>query len=340
MDTELTFERKAYICQNSTESIRKGSTSGGVFTAIAKYVLDLGGVVFGAAFDDQFHVVHRWTDTFEGLSAFRGSKYVQSHMGTSFHEVKQILDSGRWVLFTGTPCQVQGVRNYLRKAYDNLVLMDIVCYSISSPGVWEQYLRHLEKKEIVKRHEIDHIKFRDKTRYGYEYTLMTFYDKDGKELYASGPESNQMLRSFVSNTATRPSCYHCPCKSVERVSDFTVWDCYNVYQYDRSWDDNKGTSHVIVQSEKGARIWPELSKSLRTKEVDLQFAVASEPAMTECASASDDRDAFFSALANSTNGELFDRYFQDSARVKVERIARKILSKTGLYRKAKRMIKR
>lgn len=336
METE--FQRKAYICQNLTEKIRKDSTSGGVFTAIAKYVLDRGGVVFGAAFDEQFRVAHRWTDTFDGLSAFRGSKYVQSHLGITFRDIKQFLESGRWVLFTGTPCQVQGLKNYLQKDYEHLVLMDIVCYSISSPEVWEQYLRHLEKRGIVNRTDVDHIKFRDKSKYGYEYTLMTFYGKDGKVLHESGPESNQLLRSFVSNTSTRPSCYNCPCKKVERASDFTVWDCYNVYQYDKSWDDNKGTSHIIVQSEKGAGIFQELH--LKIKEVNLAFAVHSEPAMIECASPSKAREAFFSALAESTDGQIFDRFFQDTARVKAEHFARAALSKTGLYSKAKRMIKK
>lgn len=331
------FARKVYICQNKDDKVRFDSTSGGVFSALSKYVISKNGFVFGAEFDDDFRVLHGRTKLEEDLSRFRGSKYVQSHLGDSFREVKNLLDDNQWVLFSGTPCQIEGLVSFLGKEYERLVLMDIVCYSISSPEVWKRYLQHLVTERKINKSEVARIKFRDKAKYGYEYTLMTFYDANSNEIFSSGPESNQMLRSFVSNTSTRPSCYKCQFKKINRVSDFTAWDCYNVYQYQKKLDDNKGTSHIMVHSEKGNQILAELVDYMQIIEVELKKAVESEPAMTESATPSNQRFDFFEKFG--CDEDVFDLFFPDTPRVKFERTVRKILSKTGLYSFAKRMIK-
>ena len=335
---DSSFKRKVYICQNRDNDIRFDSTSGGVFSALSKYVIDRKGYVFGAEFDKNWRVVHGMGQSEDDLFRFRGSKYVQSHLGDTFKKVKSVLEDDRWVLFSGTPCQIEGLVCFLKKDYDKLILMDIVCFSISSPKVWELFLNHLEKNDQIDFSKVKRIKFRDKTKFGYEYTLMTFYDQNGKVLYASGPESNQMLRSFVSNTSTRPSCYKCRFKKVNRVSDFTVWDCYNVYKYKKSLDDNCGTSHVMVHSEKAYKILNELDDYLLLERVDLKQAIDSEPAMIKCSVPNDIRTEFFKCIANGQ--DAFDIYFQDTLKVKIERILRKILSKTNLYSFVKRSIKR
>lgn len=331
------FERKVYICQNKDEKVRLDSTSGGVFSALAKIVLDKNGYVFGAKFDENWKVVHDFTDKEKDVCKFRGSKYVQSCLDDTFQLVKQFLQKDEWVLFTGTPCQVEGLHNYLGKDYEKLILMDIVCYSISSPGVWKAYLDHLENIGIINKCEVSKIKFRDKTRYGYEYALMTFYDESGNILFESGPESNQMLRSFVSNTSTRPSCYNCAFKKINRVSDFTAWDCYNVYTYDTDLDDNKGTSHVLIHNQKAENMLEELSESLLLKKVDLDKAVKSEPAMIQCAIPNKNRAVFFQTFQK---GDPFNTCFQKNIRTRIEKSLRIILSKIGLYRFAKRMLKK
>lgn len=327
--------RKVYVCQNRSLEIRRDSTSGGVFSGLAQYVLDRNGIVFGAEFDDKFSVKHGSVDTVDDLWRFRGSKYVQSWTGESFKTVQNELNKDRWVLFSGTPCQVAGLNAFLGRHYEKLILMDIVCYSISSPGIWQQFLDKIGQK--IHLNEVKSIKFRDKTKYGYEYSLMTFCNKDGKVLYADGPESNQMLRSFVSNTSTRPSCYDCKFKTVDRVSDFTAWDCYNIYQYDKKMDDNQGTSHLMVHTEKGLAILKEVQKYIYLLEVDADKAIKSEPAMTECARPSDMRDAFFTTYEKGEN--VFESYFRDTGRVRIERILRNILSKVGLYKYVKRLMK-
>lgn len=330
--------RKVFICQNKSVDIRLDSTSGGVFSALAQYVLNRDGIVFGAEFGKDFAVRHGSCDKPEELVRFRGSKYVQSYVGNVYQQVRDYLTEGRWVLFTGTPCQVAGLSKFLGRKHKKLILMDIVCYSISSPGVWEQYLRHIEKSGKVKLKETGRLKFRDKSKYGYDYSLMAFYDKNENVLFSEGAESSQMLRSFVTNTSTRLSCYECQFKGTERVSDFTVWDCYNIYQYDKTMDDDKGSSHMMVHTQKGMDMLPELYEYLMMKEVDTNKAVNSEPAMCEPAKPGDMREAFFEEYKKG--GDVFDIYFKDSYRVKGERALRRLLSMMGLYKKVKRILKR
>ncbi len=330
-------DRDVYIGQNRDKVIRLDSTSGGVFSALAQVIIDKSGIVFGAELNSEFCVQHGQGKTIEDLRRFRGSKYVQSRMDNTFQEVKEHLNNNNWVLFTGTPCQVAGLHAFLGKDYERLILMDIVCYSISSPGVWKQFLEHLEKTGVVRMGDVERIKFRDKSKFGYEYTLMTFYGKDNRVLYSSGPESNQMLRSFVSNTSTRPSCYSCQFKGVERISDFTAWDCYNIYQYDKHLDDNKGTSHVMVHTVKGKQLISEIEKYLALQKVDTQKEVASEPALTDSASPSEIREDFFRKYR--AGEDVFDVYFLDSGRVKIERFLRHTLSRIGVYKYAKRIMK-
>ncbi len=335
VQTELT--REVYICQNRETEIRKDSTSGGAFSAIAKYVLDKGGVVFGAAFDNNFCVVHSAVETYDDLKMLRGSKYVQSNPGNAFSMVKKLLNEGRLVCYSGTPCQIEGLNAFLQRSYDNLILVDLVCYSISSPLVWKQYLRLLEKEKKIILQQVGKVKFRDKNPYGYEYTRMTFYDMSGNVCYSSGPESNEMLRSFVSNTSTRPSCYKCKFKKTKRVSDFTIWDCYNIYQYDKKMDDNLGSSHVMVHTQKGKEILNQIASDyLKVKKANLEFAINSEPAMTQCASPGEHRREFFAMLAKNNSGEALKQFFPVSIKVKTERFLRENLSKINLYRFVKR----
>ena len=142
-DDEKTF---SYAVINNNEEIRLRSSSGGVFTTLAENVIKQNGIVFGAKFDSNFNVIHGYTDSIEGLSDFRGSKYVQSTIGDSFKDCKNFLEDGHQVLFTGTPCQIGGLKSFLGKNYDNLLLVDIICHGVPSPLLWTEYKKYLEKK--------------------------------------------------------------------------------------------------------------------------------------------------------------------------------------------------
>ena len=157
---------KVYAAKNSDDEIRLKSSSGGIFTLLAEQTIKDGGVVFGARYDKGWNVVHGYTETIEGLAAFRGSKYVQSNIKRSFFEVKRFLESGRKVLFSGTPCHVAGLKLFLRKEYDNLLTLEIACHGVPSPKVWHNYLTELT--DLNKISIIKSINFRDKKygRYG------------------------------------------------------------------------------------------------------------------------------------------------------------------------------
>ena len=143
-----------YAAKNNNEDIRLKSSSGGIFTLLAEKVIEEGGVVFGAKFDADWNVVHDYTETIEGLAAFRGSKYVQSIIGDNFKTAKQFLNNGRKVLFSGTPCQIAGLKKYLRKEYDNLLTVDVVCHGVPSPMVWRDYLDYKRAKRAAGKNTV------------------------------------------------------------------------------------------------------------------------------------------------------------------------------------------
>ena len=165
---EIKKEQHAYIFQNSNDDVRKESTSGGAFTAIAEYVIALGGIVYGAAFDDNYKVIHIGIDKREELYKFRNSKYVQSEICNCYSEIREILETGRIVCFSGTSCQVEGLKRYLLKDYENLILVDVVCRAVPSPLIWKKYLTLRQRKYK----NISKIMFRDKY-YGYKYSNLS-----------------------------------------------------------------------------------------------------------------------------------------------------------------------
>ena len=142
----------AYIFQNADDKIRRESTSGGAFTAIAEYVIDNNGIVYGAVFDEKYKVIHKGIDNKEELYKFRNSKYVQSEMENCYSEIKEYLNKGKLVCFSGTSCQVEGLKNYLGKHYENLILVDVVCRAVPSPLIWKKYLNMI--KELCNKKNI------------------------------------------------------------------------------------------------------------------------------------------------------------------------------------------
>lgn len=244
-------KKKVYAAFNKDEKIRKESSSGGIFTILAENVIQDGGVVFGAKFTDDWQVEIVPTETFEGLSAFRGSKYLQAKMGKSLIFVKKYLQEGRKVLFSGTPCQVAGLKHYLRKDYANLLAVDFVCHGVPSPKVWKMYLE--EVTQAGKR-AISDIKFRDKPTGWKRYNFTLSYDEEEKSYTISSCNSeNHYMRAFLSDMILRPSCYNCQAKCGRSNSDITIADYWGIDQVHPKMDDDKGTSLLIVHTEKGQK---------------------------------------------------------------------------------------
>ncbi len=330
---DLPFEQSAFLLQHRNAGVRSRSTTGGAFTAIARYVTDRGGVVFGAAYDENLRVYHTHAESLKGLEPFRGSKYVQSDTERTFTEVREYLKAGRMVCYSGTPCEIEGLLGFLQKPYENLVTVDIVCHAVPSPLIWERYLQ-MQRKKLGGT--IADAKFRDKQHYGYQYALMTLRDESGQEMYAQGIDTDQMLRAFFSDICDRPSCYACSFKKRYRKSDFTIWDCFQVYSFDKRLDDNKGTNRVLIHSEKGRRIFEEIRRNCRVLEVEPDALTAGVREMFHSVNCNPRRAEFFEDAAGMDGESLFDRYFPMTLKTKLERAARLVCFRTGVYAAAKR----
>lgn len=225
-----------FAAVNNNFEIRMQSSSGGIFTLLAEQTIKKGGVVFGVCFDEKWKVVHQHTETLEGLSCFRGSKYVQSDMGTSLQDAKRFLDQGREVLFSGTPCQIAGLKNYLRKSYPTLLTVEVACHGVPSPKVWKSYLSG--------KRNIRCINFRSKIQGWKDFRLELIY-ADGSVESAS-LESDFYMKAFLFNLSLRPSCYACATKIKNSQSDIVIADFWGIDQIKPEIDDNKGCSLVIV----------------------------------------------------------------------------------------------
>ncbi len=327
------FNQKAYLFQNKKEDVRSDSTSGGFYSSVGEYVINNGGVVYGASFDKDFKVEHTKAEMVEELSKFRKSKYVQSDLNNAFKEIKEYLDDNRMVAFSGTPCQVAGLNNYLKKSYDNLILIDIMCHSVPSPLYYEKYKEYILKKMNAKK--ILNVNFRDKRKYGYKYSMMTVETDNG--IYSEGIDTDPYLRAFFGDYSVRPSCYNCKFKTQKRVSDITIWDCFNINEIDKSFDDDKGTTRLLVQSEKGLDILNKLS-DIRLKEIDLKVAVGRVHEMTHSVKSKQGRDEFFKTINLDENA--IDKYFPVTIKTRLNSFVRKTLSVTGLYSSIKSIAKK
>lgn len=317
------FSQKAFLFQNKNQDVRSDSTSGGFSTAIGEYVIENGGVVFGASYNKEFKVIHSEATTKNELKKFRKSKYVQSDIGQCFGRIKEYLKEGRLVCFTGTPCQVAGLNNYLQNEYDNLILVDIMCHSVPSPLFFEKYKKYILNK--LKANKIEDIDFRDKSKYGYKYSMMTVKTEKGK--YSQGIDTDPYLRAFFEDYSVRPSCYNCHFKTQKRVSDITIWDCFNINEIDKTFDDDKGTTRILVQSSKGEKYLNSL-KNVRLKQIDTNIAVKKVKEMKKSVVYNSKREKFFEDIDKE---DFIDTYFPITFKTRLNSATRKFLSITGLY---------
>lgn len=262
----------AYACINNNEETRQQSSSGGVFTLIAEYILSLGGVVFGAAFDEDLSVYHIEVTNIEALSKLRGSKYLQSRIGDTYKSAKAYLEGGKPVLFTGTPCQISGLYAFLGKDYENLYTQDLICHGVPSPDVWQKYLRFREKSAGASTQRTF---FRHK-KYGWEM-FSVLLDFTNSTEYIQIFSKDLYMKGFLADLCLRPSCYNCHSKSVERESDITLADFWGIVRVCPEFFDDKGTSLVLVNSPKGAKLFDAISAFMHYKEVDMDEALKYNP---------------------------------------------------------------
>lgn len=246
-----------YAVKNNNLDIRKESSSGGVFSLLAEKVLSQKGVVFGARFDSHWQVVMDYTENIEGLDKFRGSKYVKCDIGDTYSKVKDFLSSGRKVLYSGSSCQIAGLRKFLRHDYENLLLVDYLCHGAPSPLLWKKYIEEISRNDVS---SLTNISFRNKKRGWKNYSIII---KRGKEVLVDSVFSeNIYMRAFLSDMSLRPSCYQCSARNGHSGADITIGDHWAIRDINSSFDDNEGVSLVLINTEKGSCAFENLNANI------------------------------------------------------------------------------
>ena len=250
---------QVFAVKNRDEEVLLKSSSGGAFTLLAEHVIANGGVVFGARFDANYNVVHDFTETEEGLSLFRGSKYVQSSIGDSYRRAESFLKAGRCVMFTGTPCQILGLKKYLRKDYENLLAVDFVCHGVPSPKVWQRYLNDISSTNVAS--VVTGVTFRDKVDGWKKFSFSLSASRDSKAgaqepyVFREPFYKNLYMRAFLADFILRPSCYACPAKGGSSCSDVTLGDFWGIERENPSLFDDRGVSLVMIHNSKYSAIF-------------------------------------------------------------------------------------
>lgn len=289
--TQKENKPEAYAIINKNEDVRSKSSSGGIFTLLAEEIIKNGGVVFGARFDDNWRVIHDYVEKVEELNIFRGSKYLQSDMGDSYQKVKEFLEQGREVLFTGTPCQIEGLKAFLRKDYDNLYTQDIICHGVPSPKVHDKYLQYQIKKFNAKK--VKKLEHRNKDINWKDYCVKIEFDKGE---YIESHNRDPFMQAFLRDTILRDSCYDCQFKKKNRISDITLADFWGIDKVLPALDDNKGTSLVIINSQKGKEILEKIKDKITLQKVDFEEAIKYNQSMFKSVKKDSNREKFFEKL--------------------------------------------
>lgn len=289
---------KVYAVKHCEEKVIVASRSGGIFTAVSDLVLDRRGVVYGCVLTDDFKAVHARAENAVQRDLMRKSKYVQSDLGDTYKQVKQDLLAGRAVLFSGTSCQVAGLRNYLGAPYENLFCVDIVCHGVPSPKAWEAYLQWQEKKHRSKVVAVD---FRNKKDYGWRAHVEKLWFQNGHV-----SESRVFANLFFEHSILRPSCYECPYKSTVHPGDITLADYWGIEKAAPEFDDNKGVSLVLVNNEAGEKIFESVKEKIRWKETRLEDSM--QPALEAPFPAPENRAAFWSDFFNRSFDHIAKKY--------------------------------
>ena len=332
----------AYAAYSINQSERCNSSSGGLFSLLAKTVLSQGGVVYGVAMSAdcrqaEFIRIVNEVD----LQYLRGSKYLQAHVGQTFKKVKNDLDAGNTVLFSGTGCQVNALKGFLCggrydeetivEKYHNLYCMDVICHGTPSPALWQEYVKYTEEQNGAK---LVSINFRCKDDSWVDYGMKEI-DEKHKQVYIPKDKDPYMLM-FLRDYCLRPSCYECKAKEV-KLSDITLADFWGIDKVAPEMNDGKGTSLVLLRTSKGKRLFQEIRNELKIKEVSYEDGVAGNPAEYRSVARPLERDCFFDDMHHLSFEELRMKYGLPatvSFKRKVKAFVKKILISAKIIRGA------
>lgn len=325
-----------YIARILDKEILAKSSSGAMAYAIGLYIIQQGGIVFGVVCDEHHNVYHNKAEKVSELSKFQGSKYVQSDIQDTFTQVKKFLEEGKYVLFTGTPCQIYGLKATIQSNYENLICVDIFCRSVASPLLFKQYV-NMQNEELG---NIQDISFKDKER-GYDYPVMKIeyldtYNK--KRYYARGSESDAWLRLFLSNEGDRPSCRNCIADSFGHCSDITIGDFNNRSRIPKSMNDNLGCSKVMINTKKGERLFLNMANLIEIQKIQSDNIKGIRPASVN--GKRYNKKEFFIDAKKLDGREFYQKYFPETKKTSLLRLLREMLYHTGTYSLIKNVIKK
>ena len=303
-----------YAVKNKDEAVRQQSSSGGMFTLLAQWVMERGGIVYGAGWSTDWCVVHKGVENEHALAEIRGAKYVQSEIGDIFRQVKEQLDSGRKVLFSGCPCQIAGLRSFLVTlgvslpiTNAQLLLVDLICHAVSSPKVFRLYREEIEKKHHAKTKGIF---FRHKM-YGWKKYSLSFVFANAKA-YLSPLNQDFYLRGFLSELYNRPSCSVCSWRNLVSGSDITIADYWRVHKKFPTFDDDKGVSLVMANSLAGLHVLQDILPVCEYVQADFSDVKATNPAVWRLFPPNRKRKKFFNKLGKENIEILIEQMLKPS----------------------------
>lgn len=325
---ETVGDPQFYAAKNLDSDVRQQSSSGGVFTALAAAVLQKGGAVCAAVYNEEYAVEHRIAYTVEELASMRGAKYSQSHAGHLFRQLKELLNGSTPVMFVGTPCQCAGLKAYLGREYEHLLLVDMICHGVPAPTAWKNYVNQREKTDSDGS-RIASIDQRDKSTGWSSYAYSVTFRYANGNVYSVHQGADPYMKGFVGDLYLRPSCSGCSFKGVSRCSDLTMGDCWGIWDSHPEFDDNKGTSLLLIQSEKGQQMWECIKGGFSVVTLSAAEAVRSNPSAVVSAEAHPRREEFFSRLAE---GEPLDTLVEELLTPKRQSLIKRILMRIFLKR--------
>ena len=340
--------------KNPNEEERMNSSSGGVFLPLAREVINMGGVVFGAVYDDSWEVHHVYAEKIDNVYPMMGSKYLQSRIETAYRDAERFLKQGREVMFVGSPCQIAGFRTFLRnKEYPNLLAVDFLCHGVPSPGVWRRYLAETyggyDAKEqsrlqatagknsvllssLNATSPIGDIKFRDKRESGWKKFRFVVRQKSASKadqntvLSSDIHYDNPFMRGFLSDIYLRPSCYACKCKNGVNHSDMTIADFWGINHIAPEFDDDKGVGLVLLNTKKGEEYFSRLPMDMMPS--NLEKAHYYNGGFNEHTKAHPKRDQFFFLIENGKSIKAaVDICLRLPFKQRVVRVVKKIVKK-------------
>lgn len=307
------FDKKAFAGYNKDLNTRLKSSSGGFFSIIASQVLQQGGIVFGASFDERFNVKHIKINTLNDLYKLRGSKYIQSDINSVYSDVKYFLEQDKRVLFSGSPCQVEGLFSFLQKKYDNLITQDFVCHGVPSKQIWNTYLKRFGI--------INSVFFRDKTNGWENYSIKI-------DEYLIPAKDSSYMKAFIAGYSLRPSCYECRFKKRNRISDITLGDLWGSKEIVPELDDHFGLSLVVINTEKAEKLLEKLSSQFVFKNIDFENAIQYNSSYIMSVQRPNDRDAFFEEVnSNNFDDIVFKKYCKRKLLSSIRERFKKIIKK-------------